>query len=65
MRRKIFALFIHHMGYSKKRMENWCIKYGKYHKRLNNHTHNELVELVTQAEKTYASFIPSVRSPNK
>lgn len=30
------------------RIDNWCIKYGQFHKRLNDHTHDELTKLVTQ-----------------
>ncbi len=60
MRRKIYALFIHHMGYTKERLENWCVKYGKYHKKLNDHNYNELIDLVTQAENTYTSFTKAI-----
>lgn len=30
------------------RIDAWCIKYGKFHKALNNHSHKELTELVSQ-----------------
>ncbi len=60
MRRKIYALFVHHMGYTKARLESWCMKYGKYHKRLNDHNYNELVDLVTQAENVYTSFTKAI-----
>lgn len=56
MRRKIYALFVHHMGYTREGLEHWCTQYGKYHKGLNAHTYNELVDLVTQAEQVYTSF---------
>ncbi len=60
MRRKIYALFIYHMGYTKEGLENWCIKYGKHHKGLNDHNYNELVNLVTQAENAYTSFTKAI-----
>ena len=60
MRRKIYALFVYQMGYSKERLEQWCVKYGKYNKPLNLHSYQELVVLVTQAENVYQSFIKSI-----
>jgi len=31
-----------------KRIDNWCVQYGKFHKRLSQHTVKELNQLVTQ-----------------
>lgn len=30
------------------RIEKWCVKFGKFHKKLNQHTYKELTELVSQ-----------------
>ena len=57
MRRKVYSLFVYKMQYSEPQFHKWCVKYGKFHKPLQEHTYNELVELVSQAEKVYASFI--------
>lgn len=63
LRRKIIALF-HKMHYKLddgkidiKRVDEWCLKYGKFKKILNYHTYNELVQLVTQVEKVYETFL--------
>lgn len=60
MRRKIYSLFVFKMKYSKERFENWCIKYGKFHKPLSKHSYEELVELTSQAELIYKSFLEEV-----
>lgn len=57
MRRKVIALFVHKMDYTMESLDNWCLIYGKHKKRLNDHNYNELVDLVTQAERTYASYV--------
>ena len=64
MRRKIIAFF-HKMGYADRStgkvpmqiINDWCIKYGKYHKPLQQHNNTELAHLVTQAENRYRSYI--------
>lgn len=33
------------------RINNWCVKYGQFHKPLNEHDTKELVSLVSQFEK--------------
>jgi len=65
MRRKIIALFVN-MGYKNagksdvERINEWCIKYGQFHKGLNEHTLEELTQLTTQVEKVYATFIDAL-----
>ena len=40
------------------RLDNWCIKYGKYNKSLNKHTLQELTVLVTVFEEgVYKSYL--------
>lgn len=63
MRRKIIALF-HKMNYklpggkaNMERIEEWCNKYGQYHKDLNKHNYKELVSLCTQVEQVYMTFV--------
>lgn len=62
MRKKIIALF-RKMGYEKKgkadmfRINIWCKDYGHANKYLNAYTNDELTMLVTQAQKTYNTFI--------
>lgn len=63
MRRKLIAIFCK-MEYKTEdgradmhAIEGWCLKYGKYHKKLNSHSYNELTEIITQAEKVYKTFI--------
>jgi len=60
MRRKIWGLFIRKMHYTEDGLNLWLLKYGKFHKALNEHTKNELTQLVTQAENVYASFLKEV-----
>lgn len=60
MRRKIIALFVHRMDYTLEDLDYWCEKFGKFKKKLNDHSLEELSQLVTQAEKVYESFIKSV-----
>lgn len=65
MRKKIISLG-HEIGYKiagtnkidMKRLDQWCIDYGKFRKKLDRHTHNELAQLVTQF-KAYASKFKS------
>ncbi len=62
MRRKIIAIF-RKMNYTNnekadmQRIEEWCLKYGKFKKKLNEHNYQELTELVTQAEFVQKSYI--------
>ena len=39
------------------RVDNWCVKYGAYHKGLNAHNYTELVHLLSQFEQFYQSFL--------
>lgn len=63
MRRKIIHL-AHLIGWKDKagkantaRIDNWCIKYGQFHKPLNDHSYKELVKLLTQFEQVFNSQI--------
>ncbi|MNS37845.1 hypothetical protein D3C72_700780 [compost metagenome] len=67
MRGKILALahemFWHIPGTTKidmKRIDEWCMKLGKYKKRLNQHLKNELPALITQFEHVHASFLKNL-----
>lgn len=61
MRKKLIQLFVHEMGYTIKELNGWCVKYGPFHKKLNDHSHNELVKLVTIAkEKVYPDYMKRV-----
>lgn len=66
MRRKLIALF-YKMNYRTPegksdmvRINQWCAKYGKFHKELNGHSYQELTQLLTQAEAVYKSYIQSL-----
>lgn len=61
MRRKIISLFVHKMDYSMDGLDSWCISHGAYKKKLNAHNFDELVVLVTQAEKVHQSFLKRMR----
>lgn len=61
MRRKIWKLFVYQMKYSEAELENWCLTYGLFKKPLNQHTHDELTQLLSQAEIVYQSFIKGLR----
>jgi hypothetical protein len=39
------------------RVDLWCITYGKFHRRLDQHSHNQLPELVSQFEFMYKRFL--------
>ncbi len=64
MRRKMIAL-CHNMGWylegtkniDYKRLDDWCEKYGKYHKVLKAHTVAELPILISQFEKLYEGHL--------
>ena len=43
-----------------KRVNDWSVKYGMYHKPLNDHTVGELSKLVAQFEKVYKSYLNSI-----
>lgn len=66
MRRKIIALF-HKMNYKLPNgradmdgIQAWSVKYGKFHKTLNEHDYDELIQLLTQVENVYASYIKTL-----
>lgn len=42
------------------RLNGWCIAYGGFKKSLNQHTHDELVQLVTAFDKVYKHYISKV-----
>lgn len=66
MRRKIISLF-KKMNYTTsddkadmEAIQNWCLKYGYLHKRLNNYNSQELPKLITQVERVYITFIEAL-----
>lgn len=65
MRRKVIALFAK-MDYTiddkadMERINKWCIKYGQFHKQLNDHTAPELIKLTAQVEQVYKSYLLSL-----
>jgi hypothetical protein len=66
MRRKIISM-AHEMGWKlpnskadMERVDNWCVKYGFLHKKLNQYLYNELPKLVTQFESVYQSFLKTL-----
>jgi len=66
MRRKLIH-YAHLMGWQTvggdadmTRLNNWCTKYGRYHKPLNDHTLAELPHLISQFEKTFQSYLNAV-----
>ena len=42
-----------------KRLDQWCQKYGKYKKKLNDHVSSELQVLITQFEKMNTKVLSS------
>ena len=60
MRRKIYSLFVTKMGYEKEQFYAWVVKYGKFHKALQEHNNNELTALTTQAEQVYKSWVEEI-----
>lgn len=60
MRRKLIALLVHQVGFSMQQLDEWCIQYGKAHKPLNDNNYEELIDLVTQAEKVYATYVKGI-----
>lgn len=41
-------------------VNDWCVKYGKFHKRLNLHTYAELVQLLNQFEHVFQTYLNKV-----
>jgi len=39
------------------RINNWCINYGMFHKKLQAHSYKELCKVVSQFEQVYASYL--------
>lgn len=60
MRRKMISLFVHQMGYTLEGLNEWCKDYGKFKKDLKSHSYKELVDLVSQGEKVYLSYLKHV-----
>lgn len=67
MRKKIISM-AHELGYRKpgtkevdmKKLDEWCVKYGYKHKKLNRYLVDELPLLVTQFEKRYDSHVKNI-----
>ncbi|MBN2668768.1 MAG: hypothetical protein JXR60_06020 [Bacteroidales bacterium] len=60
MRRKVYSLFITKMDYSEDEFNAWLLKYGKFHKPLQEHSEHELVQLTSQAEAVYKSWVKEI-----
>jgi len=60
MRRKVWSLFVRKMEYSEEGYKTWLLTHGKFHKPINEYSRPELTQLVTQAEKVYASYLEEV-----
>ena len=68
MRKKILSM-AHEMDWRKAgtvkidmdRVNNWCVKYGYLHKKLDAYTHKELPKLLTQFEGVYKDFINKLK----
>ncbi len=66
--RRVIISFAHQSGYrfpntnrvDMKRLDGWCVKYGKFHKKLNQHNYKELVELITQFKEVYKDHINNI-----
>ena len=67
MRKKIISM-AHELGYripgttkvDMIKLDEWCIKYGHKHKKLNQYLVDELPLLVTQFEKRYDSHVKNI-----
>lgn len=67
MRKKVISM-AHECGYripgtkkvDMKKLDGWCTTFGMYKKKLNQHTKEEMVNLVTQFEQRYKSFLSSL-----
>lgn len=63
--RRYIISMAHECGYRKpgttkvdmKRLDEWCVKYGMYHKKLNQHNVDEIPHLVTQFKERYKSYL--------
>ncbi len=64
MRRKLIS-YAHQMHWYKQgtreidyeRIDNWCNKYGMFHKKLNDHNTTELAKLITQFEGMFVKYL--------
>lgn len=43
-----------------KRVDDWCVKYGQFHKPLNDHTSTELSKIIVQFEKAAEHHLKTV-----
>lgn len=67
MRKKIISM-AHEMGWrlpgtteaDMKRIDKWCVQYGKCHKKINSHLLKELPDLVTQFEMVYKKHLNGI-----
>jgi len=56
-RKKLISLYVHQMDGTLEGLNEWCIKYGKYHIPLNDHHENELDAVITQMEQMYVKYV--------
>lgn len=66
-KRKLIIHYAHQMNYELEggkadmdRINDWSIKYGKFHKPLNDHTLAELSKLVWQFEQAYKDYLKAL-----
>lgn len=66
MRRHVISI-AHEMGWEQSngavdmgRLNNWCVKYGQFHKKLNEHTEEELKLLVKQFKSVQRATLKSI-----
>ncbi len=66
-KRKLLIAYAHQMRWENdtgavdmERVDNWCIKYGQYHKDLMSHDVAELSHLIVQMEKAFRHLLKSV-----
>ncbi|MBC7399826.1 MAG: hypothetical protein H7289_07750 [Mucilaginibacter sp.] len=43
------------------KVDDWCIRFGQFHKPLNQHTETELPKLVTQFQHVHKDFLKGVK----
>lgn len=53
MRRKVYALLVHKLGYEESEMHQWVKKYSAAKCHLQKHSYGELVSLVSQIEQMF------------
>lgn len=60
MRQKLWVIFCKEMRYTQEAYEEWVIKYGRFHRPINDHTKEQLQLVLVQAEEVLKSFTKSI-----